>query len=193
MNDYLQPDFYRFNEDSLLLVEKIKNKITNAHSILDIGAGCGVIGIELSKYFRPKKLHLLELQNEYAFYLKENIKMLEAEIDAEVFISNLSRWTRTIRYDLIVCNPPYYLPGRGQISKDSQRSLSRSFLVDGWKELIPFVLQSLTENGKSFIVFKNQREILEEVEKNLNQWNSNYQLEIDRNLVFLEILGLYKD
>jgi len=124
MNDYLQPDFYRFNEDSLLLVEKIKNKITNAHSILDIGAGCGVIGIELSKYFRPKKLHLLELQNEYAFYLKENIKMLEAEIDAEVFISNLSRWTRTIRYDLIVCNPPYYLPGRGQISKDSQRSLS---------------------------------------------------------------------
>jgi len=192
MNDYLQPDFYRFNEDSILLVEKIKTKITNADSILDIGAGCGIIGIELSKIFRPKKLHLLELQNSYEYYLNENIKMLPPEVDAEVFISNLSSWTRKIKYDLIVCNPPYYLPGKGQLSPNSQRSFSRTFLIDGWKELVPFILQSLAEKGKSFIVFKNQREIVKEVENNLKRCDSNYQLEVDKNLVFLEILGLNK-
>jgi tRNA1Val (adenine37-N6)-methyltransferase len=193
MNDFLQPDFYRFNEDSLLLIEKIKSKIINPDTILDVGAGCGVIGIELSKYYRPKRLHLLELQAEYEFYLKENIKMLDSEIDAQVFISNFSCWSRTTKYDLIVCNPPYYLPGRGQLSKDSKRTFARTFLVDGWRELIPFILQSLTENGKSYVVFKNQKEILKEVEDNLKKNNSNYHLEFDKSLVFLEILGLNKN
>ena len=48
-DDYLQPDFYHFNEDSIQLVRFIKENIDNSteHSALEVGAGCGVISCEL--------------------------------------------------------------------------------------------------------------------------------------------------
>src|SRR4051812_43029170 len=120
MNDYSQPDFYRFNEDSLKLVNWILEKKLNAKAILDLGAGCGIIGIELANRMHADSLTMVELQADYKAHLEKNIDLiLDKKIIPHISIQSFKKWTPNQLYDLIVCNPPYFLPGHGEVSKDA--------------------------------------------------------------------------
>jgi tRNA1(Val) A37 N6-methylase TrmN6 len=57
-DDYSQPDYYRFNSDSITLVNYLLKSMGPTESILDLGAGCGIIGIELARYLSPQKLRI---------------------------------------------------------------------------------------------------------------------------------------
>lgn len=165
MNDYSQPDFYRFNQDSLFLVHWILQKKIQASSILDLGAGCGIIGMELARALLPQELVLVELQAEYLPHLELNRShFLPEKINCEVIISAFSTFQRQQKFDLIVCNPPYYLPGKGQASENPQRNLARSFIQDGWPVLLKVVRNQLNTAGRGYVVIKNQRDLLKEIQ-----------------------------
>jgi len=164
MTDYLQPDFYRFNEDSIKLVKYAASKVTEAKSILDLGAGSGIIGIELANILKPENLTLLEVQPEWNEYLQHNIEhFLNSETKALVVESSFGTWEPDKKYDLIVCNPPYYLPGHGQPNADKRKAIARSFMIDGWKELLDLIAKSLGKEGRAFLVVKNEKQILKQI------------------------------
>src|SRR5258708_4421753 len=118
MNDYSQPEFYKFNEDSIKLVRRVTEKVKAAEHILDLGAGSGIIGIELANYFHPESLTLVEVQKDYLPHLELNLKFqLKSKTDFFVELSSFGHWSPQKKYDLIVCNPPYFLPGHGEVSK----------------------------------------------------------------------------
>ncbi len=79
-DDYDQPEFYRFNEDSLKLVKWVLLRVSSAQTILDLGAGSGIIGIELSRVLLPSKLTLVEVRQEYSAHLDTNIKKISAPV-----------------------------------------------------------------------------------------------------------------
>ncbi|HXH30410.1 MAG TPA: methyltransferase [Bacteriovoracaceae bacterium] len=188
MIDYLQPDFYRFNQDSLELVGLVKRELSAAQSILDLGAGCGVIGIELARVFCPEHLSLVEVQPEYrAFLLKNSEVFLNAQVEREIFISSFSEFRATRSYDLIVCNPPYYLPGHGQESSDFRRRVARSFLADSWVELLKCVEVNLAENGKAYLVIKNDGTLLEHVNRHLKSSGLDSRWTLNEDLAFLRL------
>lgn len=163
-NDYLQPDFYRFNQDSVQLVHWIRTSITNAESIIDLGAGCGVIGIELSRILKPNKLTFLELQKEFEPYLTHNAQeFLPQGLKYEIVINSFSRFVTSEKYDLIVCNPPYYLPGHGETAKNKNRAIARSFITDSWKILMKTFSELLTIQGSGYIVLKADQKLYEMV------------------------------
>lgn len=162
--DYVQPDFYRFNEDSLKLVEVVASNFNGTTRVLDIGAGCGVIGIELAQRVRIDDLHLLELQNEFKPYLEENISRFIPEQKHSIVISPLSQYPSTFKYDLIVCNPPYYLPGKGEPNKNVNRGICRSFQVDSWNDLLNLFERSLTSTGSAWVVIKNDKLLLQVID-----------------------------
>ena len=165
MNDYEQPGFYRFNQDSLELVKWVKQYHLKASSILDLGAGCGIIGMELAQHFKPQKITLLEFQKEYEKSLTKNAKFYLKDINHEIVYKSFSEWNSTERYDLIVSNPPYYLPDSGQPSLDHRRQLARSFVRDNWEILLKLIEESLAPEGKSFVVIKNDPKILAAVNR----------------------------
>lgn len=188
MNDYIQPSFYRFNEDSLKLVKWLASRKPQCTNLLDLGAGCGVIGIELSNYLLPAKLTLLEGQKEFIPYLENNIStQLKAEPDIEIVESTFGQWNPPSQYDLIVCNPPYYLKGHGQEASDPAKNMARSFVVDDWRVLLKLIEKALAKTGRAFMVVKNDHRILKEVEK-----SSDLELIIHQQdeLVFLELSRL---
>ena len=162
--DYLQPDFYRFNEDSLKLVNFVATKIKEASKVIDVGSGCGVIGIEIAQKVSVDEVHFLELQPVFKDYLEQNIDLFIPHLQSEIFISSLGVFKSETKYDLIVCNPPYYLPGAGQLGPNPHRNLCRSFLEEGWMELFEFISNHLTPEGMAAVVIKNNREILKHVE-----------------------------
>ena len=71
--DYVQPDFYRFNEDSLKLVTRVESTLSKASHVLDVGAGCGIIGIELALRINIGELHLLEVQQDFLPFIETNL------------------------------------------------------------------------------------------------------------------------
>jgi tRNA1(Val) A37 N6-methylase TrmN6 len=155
MSDYIQPDFYRFNQDSLALVERAHKVQPNAKSVLDLGAGCGIMGLELARRLDRCHLALVELQSDFAPYLKSNMNnFLPPSCEGEIFIEGFESFNSERRFDLIVCNPPYYLPNEGEASKDKRRNLCRSFVVDDWAKLLKCISHHLSETGSAHLVLK---------------------------------------
>lgn len=192
MTDYLQPDFYRFNEDSLKLVSWVCDSKIKANSILDIGCGSGVIGIELTNRLHPARLTLLEVQEEFRSYLTQNIStQLKVSLEVTCTISSFSKWESDERFDLIVCNPPYYLPQHGQLAADPRRSIARSFIIDGWGDLLKTCVRALTREGRAVMVIKQDEVLSNHIKEVMPLELVSYWHEV-HGLMFLELTRLNK-
>lgn len=190
MNDYSQPDFYRFNEDSLKLVGWLISRVQKAEHILDLGAGSGVLGIETANAFGPRKVTFVELQSDFKPHLEKNIShQLKHLCDCEIVISSIGEWHSNDKFDVAVINPPYFLPGHGQKNSDERREYARSFVVDGWDVLLNKL--SEVEIGKIFIVIPNDLRITKIVEK----YHQKFKIikEYNGNIIFLELSRLHKN
>jgi len=185
--DYKQPDFYRFNEDSIQLVNFIKMNITKADHILDLGAGCGIIGIELARHFEPLSVDFVEAQSPFEQMIKENIEFFLKKISSKIYIEAFSRWNSEKKYDLIVSNPPYYLPGRGRASKDRRRQICRSFEIDNWNFLLEKIRYSLSSNGTGFIILKTDLFLMEQLREKVSQQELVMQVNEIKDLWILRL------
>lgn len=195
MNDYFQPDFYRFNEDSLQLVDWIKKYHQGPHSsILDLGAGSGVLGIELANFYQSMVVDFLEIQNDFIFYLEKNIgHILNKKTQTQVHLNSFANWRPERTWDIIVVNPPYYLKGHGELSKDPRRAMARSFIQDDWRDLWTIIACTLGPKGTCYIVIKDDPKIYSELTKRLDQTQLGIKKKIEKGLCFLELFRLNID
>ncbi len=168
MSRYAEPPFYRLNQDSLQLVEFVLRQLGDRRPlrILDLGAGSGVIGIELANHLRPTDLTLVELQPEWEPYLSQNISQgLRSTVSVRTHLTAFGDWSPDGVYDLIVSNPPYFLPGHGRPSPDPRRELCRTFNRDGWAVLLRTIQCALASDGFAFIVLRNDPRVRRELDR----------------------------
>lgn len=99
---------YRYNSDSLLLSDFALNCGVK-NELLDIGAGCGIVGI-LLKFFTPNlTLNLLEIQEKNIALIEKNLK--QNHIQAQVFHADFRVFSSKKKFDFLVSNPPFYRDG----------------------------------------------------------------------------------
>ncbi|MBM0637530.1 methyltransferase [Campylobacter sp. VicNov18] len=96
---------YRYNSDSLLLSDFILKQGVKG-DVLDVGAGCGIIGILLKIHAKHLNLSLLDIQEENIYLIKKNLKA--NHIQAHVFHVDFNQFQSQNQFDFIVCNPPFY-------------------------------------------------------------------------------------
>ena len=154
--DYRQPNFYHFNEDSITLVKEALKLNLDAESILDLCAGCGVIGVEYA-LGAPKcnKVSFLELQAEFIQYIQENSKLLMNQ-KIEIFQSSISDFSESKKFDLILCNPPYFFSSSARESEDLQRGICRMFKVDTPQVLLDKANRLLKAEGVLVLCFPTE-------------------------------------
>lgn len=191
MSDYLQPNFYRFNQDSLKLVRMVLDEVRNADHLADLGSGCGIIGIELANALRPKKLTLLELQESFKASLEYNVAtFLRSEVGADILQCSFGEWKSQVKPDLIVCNPPYFLPGRGEPSEQRERHLCRSFDHENWRILFNSIKENLAPHGSAYLVIRNDQIVCEEIRLISRQEKMPLKIDQQGKLCFLNISGI---
>lgn len=152
--DYLQPKFYRFSEDSIWLAEQCaKFAKGKPRTLLDVGSGCGVVGIEAANRIPSvERIFALEPQVEFAQALTYNKRLLRADVSMEVANARIENWISPKRFDLIVSNPPYFKEGEGRQSPDINRAMCRSFQDIDLMGFVEGITSRLSGNGEAFVL-----------------------------------------
>ncbi len=114
---------YRFSIDPVLVAHFSPPKKTS--TVLDIGAGCGIISLVLAYRFgdQIKTIHALEIQSSLFRLMQYNISANDYENIIHPVLGDLKailQYLEPESIDHIYCNPPYFSTGSGRISKNKE-------------------------------------------------------------------------
>lgn len=153
-------DFQNFTLDSVLLGEFAKiNRKTK--KILDIGTGCGILPLILSK--RSKAfINAIEIQEKMVEVSNKNILNNNLTEKVKIIHGDIKNYKKIFQrdeFDMIITNPPYfeYKGDLNQINDLDQLAIARHN-IDLTMENILEAVNYLLKNGGTFsIVFRSER------------------------------------
>jgi len=104
-----QPDSgYCYNSDSIFLYGFV-SRFEPKGKMLDVGAGCGIVGLLLGRDFPAIELEAVEKQSLYAEFARRNAQI--NGIGYTLHEGDFLEMEGVHRYDWIVSNPPFYHEG----------------------------------------------------------------------------------
>jgi len=108
MKLYQPKSGYCYNSDSLFLHDFI-NSFSPKGALLDVGAGCGIVGLLVARDNKKVLLSAVEKQKIFVEYAKRNAAV--NEIAYEIYETDFLTFQTEKKYDYIVSNPPFYGDG----------------------------------------------------------------------------------
>ena len=119
--------------------------VQNAKYILDVGAGSGLISLQLAQRNPWASITSIEIDPAAAAQAKENIQSSPWSDRMEVICSDFRDYHAENKFDLIVSNPPYFVDSLE--CPDRQRAAARHNDSLTYEDLLEGVSGLLTENG----------------------------------------------
>ncbi len=154
--NYVQPDQYHFSQESIGLSQWASQRVNSNEplDILDVGAGCGVVGIEWF-YARNNidKVTLIEKQSVFLSSQKENIKGYEQSF--LLLNEDFLQYKFKTKLDVILTNPPYFIKERSRPSVLEIRNTCRQIEEVNLKKWFSQMFEILKDDGHLFFVFRN--------------------------------------
>ncbi len=124
--EFRQAEHFRLSTDSVLLADFVR--CASARRGIDLGCASGALALLLLE--KNERLHMtgLEIVPEAAALARENMERNGLAGRAEIVEGDIREHRRlfqTGRFDLVVCNPPYYPVGSGAAPGDAKRAAAR--------------------------------------------------------------------
>ncbi len=124
-------DTHHFTTDTILLADFASVK--NNERVTELGTGCGTIPLLIIRDRAPSEVFALDIQREAVELLKKSVEHnLEKGISRAGVIKPLLGDIKNIReimpageQDVVICNPPYKLPGSGLTNPDEAKRTAR--------------------------------------------------------------------
>lgn len=145
---------YRVSQDALILTW-FANPQPCEH-ILDAGTGCGVIAFGLAVRDASITVIGLEIQKDLADRAARGVKLNGLESQVMVLRGDMrvaDRYFLHNSFDAVVSNPPYHEPGRGKISVQHEKALSRHQLMMPPEELVMVSGPLLKPGGRLSVIY----------------------------------------
>lgn len=132
-------------------------KVHLYRSVLDVGCGCGVIALMAAQRFPNAKVHGIDIDASSVMEATENAR--QSIFSDRVEFSNVDVRMLAVepsheRYDLILCNPPYYT--EDTLPPDKRRSMARNTLHLSFEDLIKSVCLLMSEDGVFALIIPMQ-------------------------------------
>ena len=92
-----------------ILVEEVIKRYKDKENIelIDICSGSGAIGLTLMQELNISFLTLLDIDNNALYVSRQNAEKFNITENIEFVCSDILNYTTEIKYDIVVCNPPY--------------------------------------------------------------------------------------
>jgi tRNA1Val (adenine37-N6)-methyltransferase len=153
-------DGYRFSVDALLLTGFASRGEVSSRA-LDLGAGCGIIGIGLLAAGATGEVKAIELQPRLAALARINGRLngLEASFEAvEGDIRDVVGAPEEPAYDLVVSNPPFWPAGSGRMPRSEERRIACHETTCGIDEWMDVAARAVHQRrGRVCVVYPARR------------------------------------
>jgi tRNA1Val (adenine37-N6)-methyltransferase len=143
MTLYQPQSGYCYNSDSLYLYNFI-DSFNPRGRMLDVGAGCGVVGLLVARDNEKVELHAVEKQEIFVKYATKNAKA--NEINYNIHHTDFLEYEDEKGFDYIVSNPPFYHEGASK-SEDEMLFHARYNVNLPLKQFFKKVAGLLTPKG----------------------------------------------
>lgn len=149
---------YRFSIDAVLLAHFCRPAAQD--KVLDIGCGCGVIGLILCHRHPELRLTGLEVQPALAELARSNAEANHLHRRFTVQQGDLRRISEHIlpeSFDLIVSNPPYHRVGSGRISLKDECAIARHELCADPESVLAAAAFAVRNRGAVCCIYPAER------------------------------------
>lgn len=161
---------YRFNVDAILLAAFAGSPgaagAQPAH-VVDLGAGCGIVGLLLARQWDMVRVTLVERQASLAALAERNVSHNGFAERVQVRCEDLRElgWSgHAGGPTLAVCNPPFFCPQRGRTSPDPMIAQARHELAGSLTELVAAMGAGLARGDTLALIHDVRRQLeLEEL------------------------------
>lgn len=146
---------YTFGVDSIILLDFAKMKRDKI--LIDIGSGSGILSLGANSYYNLKKVYAIEIQDEKANLLNENLKLNKIP-NIEIINKDLNEVDLGNNIaDYIITNPPYYKITDNIQNKSEEFLVSRQEKYLTLENILDFANKALKDKGKLFMIHKPER------------------------------------
>lgn len=119
--------------------------VPNGGYILDIGTGTGLLSLMVAQR-SPAKIHAVELDINSYQEAKENILKSPWRDRITLYRNDIKEFSLPIKYDLIICNPPFFVNQlKSPSEKKSKAKHSDQLTIDALTAIASHLLK---KNGK---------------------------------------------
>lgn len=143
MKLYQPESGYCYNSDSILLYNFI-NHFSPKGTLLDVGAGCGIIGLLVARDNEKVDLFGIEKQDIFLNYIRKNAEI--NNISYKLFHVDFLDFDEPLNFDFIVSNPPFYHDGASK-SKNEMLYNARYSINLPMEQFFKKVYDILTPKG----------------------------------------------
>ncbi len=162
-------DGYRFSLDAVLAAHFCRPAPRDR--VLDLGCGCGVIGLILAYRHPDITLTGIEIQPELVQLTRDNA--VANELQARLMVlegdfRTISSLVQPESFDVVVSNPPYRQQGRGRVSPADQRARARHEVDASLPDLVGAAAFGLKNRARMVVIYPAARlvPLITELKKN---------------------------
>ncbi|MCB9201700.1 MAG: methyltransferase [Flavobacteriales bacterium] len=144
---------FKVGTDAVLLAYLVQKENT-IKSILEIGTGTGVISLVLAQRFKDIQITAIDIDKNAYELSKLNFSNSSFNSQLKSIHTSIQDLDKNKKFDLIVCNPPYFEPNEKYIHKKHNTARSQTHL--DYESLISNIKSHLNPKGKSVIIFPTE-------------------------------------
>ena len=149
----------------------IKETVT---SVLDIGAGTGLLSLMLAQRSDRILVDAIELDSATALQARENAASSPWNSRVRVINADATKYPYSKQYDLVVCNPPFF--NNSLLGDDDSRNLARHTVSLSYSDLWNVLDQALTPDGYASIMLPVVEHAQWEDLLSKNDWHIHHRL-----------------
>ena len=150
---------YRFSLDAILLADF--TQVAPGRTVVDLGAGSGVVGLALARKLGPGRIVAVEIQDRLAQLARRNFEAFSGEAEARVLCLDwrdltpelIRQSTGGLSPDLVVSNPPYRKLGSGRINPGDESAAARHEIHGSLVSAAQIAARLLNRGGRLSMVY----------------------------------------
>lgn len=150
-------NLFKITNDPLLLADFCKENIKKNGTLLDIGAGNGILPLLLAKNTYLTKISAVEIQKICFDYLKKNIEINDLSDKIIPYHTDINDFFPTQEFDYIISNPPYYRKNSGFLAQNEEISIAKFEIKMTLDGLILNIKRLLKNQGLFYIIVIPER------------------------------------
>ncbi|MGB9627172.1 MAG: tRNA1(Val) (adenine(37)-N6)-methyltransferase [Thermodesulfobacteriota bacterium] len=149
---------YRFSIDALLLSQFIH--IRKNENAIDLGTGCGILPLLLSKMSKGRSFIGVEIQKSLAESAQRNVLLNHLEERVSILHQDYRELKNLFppgSFDVVFSNPPYRRLRTGRINPSEEKAIARHEINGTIDELIQVASYLLRPKGRCYLIFSSSR------------------------------------